>query len=503
MRARTQRRPRWLQWERNAHLRTTREQRLAVELSDYLKVVRRRWRLIVISLLAVVALSAILTVRATPQYQSDARLFVSTTDQSAIEAFQGGNFAIQRVGSYADLVNGQELASRVIDRLDLSVTSAVLSDKITAAVVPDTVILEISATDSSPLQAQRIGQSAAEELTKFVSELETPPGERNAPVKATIVDQASLPETPVSPQPLRNIGLAILIGLLLGVGLAVVRELLDTSVKTPEDVTEICDAPVLGGIIFDPQTPVHPLLSDIAPHSPRAEAFRILRTNLQFVDVDHDKKVFVITSSVPGEGKTCTASNTALALQTAGQRTLLIDGDMRRPQLAKLFALEGSVGLTSVLLGRIDLTEAVQEHRESGLAVLTSGTLPPNPAELLQSEAMRHLLDAARLSYDSIIIDAPPLLPVTDAALIASLADGAVVVVRQGKTTRDQLATSMARLNAVGARVLGVTMNMVALRGRRGYGYGYGGYGYGYAPVEDKAGEKAVHKAEKVSSSSR
>ena len=127
-----------------------------MELSDYLKVVRRRWRLIAISLLAVVALSAILTVRATPQYQSDARLFVSTTDQSAIEAFQGGNFAIQRVGSYADLVNGQELASRVIDSLDLSVSPAMLSSKITATVVPDTVILEISTTDASPQQAQEV-----------------------------------------------------------------------------------------------------------------------------------------------------------------------------------------------------------------------------------------------------------------------------------------------------------------------------------------------------------
>ena len=161
------------------------------------------------------------------------------------------------------------------------------------------------------------------------------------------------------------------------------------------------------------------LLSDLPPHSPRVEAFRILRTNLQFVDVDKKLKVFVVTSSVPGEGKTSTASNTALALQTAGQRTLLIDGDMRRPQLAKLFDLEGSVGLTSVLLGRVSLEEAVQEHRPSGLSVLTSGSLPPNPAELLQSHAMEQLLEKARTDFDVIVIDAPPLLPVTDAALIA------------------------------------------------------------------------------------
>ncbi len=123
---------------------------------------------------------------------------------------------------------------------------------------------------------------------------------------------------------------------------------------------------MLGGILFDSNAPKQPLLTDLPPHSARVEAFRILRTNLQFVDVDKTKKVFVITSSVPGEGKTSTAINISLALQTAGQRTLLIDGDLRRPQLAKLFGLEGSVGLTSVLLGRIELAEAVQEHRDSG-----------------------------------------------------------------------------------------------------------------------------------------
>jgi capsular exopolysaccharide synthesis family protein len=454
-----------------------------VELRDYLKVVRRRWRVIIVSLLVVVALAAFITLRTTPEYESQSRLFVSTTDQSASQTFQGGTFAIQRVSSYADLVQGQELASRVIGRLNLDMTPAALSEKITATVVPDTVILEVSATDPSPKLAQQISQATAIELTQFVSELETAPGKSRAPIKATVVDSANLPTGPVSPQPVRNLGLAIVLGLLLGVGLAVVRELLDTSVKGPDDISSLTDTPVLGGILFDANAPKQPLLSDLSPHSPRVEAFRILRTNLQFVDVDRKLKVFVVTSSVPGEGKTSTASNTALALQTAGQRTLLIDGDMRRPQLAKLFDLEGSVGLTSVLLGRVSLEEAVQEHRATGLSVLTSGTLPPNPAELLQSHAMEQLLDKARTDYDVIVIDAPPLLPVTDAALIATQADGAVVVIRQGKTTRDQFSTSMQRLHAVGARPLGVTMNMVVQRGRKGYGYGYG---YGYGPDEGR-----------------
>src|SRR3954452_19773404 len=288
-----------LEWSRSARGRNEDH----VELRDYLKVVRRRWRVIVTSLLVVVAIASIVTFRTTPQYRSSSRLFVSTTEQSTSDAYQGGLFSIQRVSSYADLVNGQELAKRVIGDLKLNMDPAQLSKEISATVVPATVILEVSATDSDPRQAQRIARTVATELTKFVSDLETPPGRRNAPIKASVVDSADLPTSPVSPQPVRNLGLAIVLGLLLGVGLAVIRELLDTSVKGAEDIAQITDTPVLGGILFDGDAPKQPLITDLAPHSPRVEAFRILRTNLQFVDVDRKMKVFVVTSSVPGDGK--------------------------------------------------------------------------------------------------------------------------------------------------------------------------------------------------------
>ncbi len=455
-----------------------------MELGDYLRVIRRRWKLIVLSLVIVVGVASVVTYQMTPQYESKTRLFVSTADESASTAYQGGLFSIQRVASYADLVNGRELAERVIADLGLDDEPEDLAENVTATVVPETVILEIAATDPDPERAQVIAQTYSQELTEFVDELETPPGKRNAPIKSTVVDSASESESPVSPQPLRNIGLAVVLGLLLGLGLAVVRELLDTSVKNAADIAELTDTPVpvLGGILFDSQAPKRPLLTQLDSHNPRVEAFRILRTNLQFVDVDNDRKVMVFTSSLPGEGKTTTSTNIALALHQAGQRTLLIDGDMRRPQLAKLFNLEPAVGLTTVLLGRIDFADAIQVHGDSGLEVLTSGNIPPNPAELLQSQAMKQLLEDVRSEYDVVIIDAPPLLPVTDAALIASQVDGAVVVVRQGRTTKDQVRHSIERLAAVGARPLGVAMNMVPTKGRKGrYGYGYG-YGYGYAP---------------------
>ncbi len=464
-----------------------------MELRDYLRVIRRRWPLIVACVLVVTAVAAAVTFRTTPQYQSQAELFVSTVDESADSAYQGSLFSAQRVASYADLADGRELAQRVIDDLALEMDSSELTSKITASVVPETVILSLAVEDPDPKQAKRIAASVSDELTELIDELETPEGRADAPIKATVVDSASLPESPVSPQPVRNIGLGLVLGLLLGLGLAVMRELLDTSVKSPADITELTDTPVLGGILFDSQAPKRPLLTDLDSHSPRVEAFRIMRTNLQFVDVDQSKKVIVFSSSVPGEGKTSTATNVALALHQAGTKTLLVDGDMRRPQVAQLFGLEQAVGLTTVLLGRIDLDEAIQTDNGSGLDILTSGNLPPNPAELLQSQAMKQLLSDVRDEYDVVVIDAPPLLPVTDAALIAAQVDGAVMVVRQGKTSKDQVSHSLQRLEAVGARALGVALNMVPAKRREG-GYGYGGYGYGYGSYGPEKGRRIKPK---------
>ena len=456
-----------------------------MELSDYLRIMRRRWKLIVSCLVVATAVAAAVTFQMTPQYASTARLFVSTTPSNTGEAYTGSLFSAQRVTSYADLATGQELSSRVITENDLDLEPAELAERIEATVVPETVILELKVTDPDPKQAQLLTQAVAAELTDYVAELETPPGADQPVLKASVVDPAILPTSPESPKPVRNLGLAAILGLLLGLGLAVLRELLDTTVKNPADAAEASGSPVMAGINFDQHAVNQPLVTTLDSHAPRVEAFRVLRTNLQFIDVDEDSKVFVVSSSLPGEGKSTTATNLAITLAQAGQRVLLIDGDLRRPQVSAMLGLDGSVGLTTVLVGKIALEDAVQEHPGTGLEVLPSGAVPPNPAELLQSQAMRDLLEHTRKRFDITIIDAPPLLPVTDAALLSSQADGALMVVRHGRTSREQVRASRERLDAVDARALGVVLNMVPNKGRQ-YGYGYG-YGYGYAPESEQA----------------
>ncbi len=458
----------------------------ALELHDHLRIVRQRWLLIVVTTLVAIAIAVLATLSTTPQYESTARLFVSAAQSDATDAYQGGLFSQQRVKSYADLISGEEISRRVVSELKLDKDPRSLAQSIDARVKPDTVVLSISVTDPAAKEAQRLTQAVAETFVAYVSELETPPGKSTAPVKASIVDRATVPETPVSPQPLRNLAVAAILGLGVGIGLAAVRDRLDKRIKSIEDIRRVSeDAPLLGTILFDRKASKEPLILGLKSHSPRVESYRVLRTNLQFVQAGAESKVIVVTSAVPNEGKSSTAANLAISLAEAGDSVLLLEGDLRRPRATEYLHLEHSVGLTTVLVGRLALTDAIQTVPDS-TDVLAAGRTPPNPAELLQSAGMKEVLDQVRETYDVVLIDAPPLLPVTDAALLASQADGAVIVVRHNSTTDDQLRGSFARLESVGARMLGIVVNMTPTKSRiRGYGYGYGygyEYGYGYGP---------------------
>jgi len=217
---------------------------------------------------------------------------------------------------------------------------------------------------------------------------------------------------------------------------------------------------VLAGVPYDTTAKTEPLLAGEAASSPRAEALRQLRTNLQFVDVDRPVKTLVVTSAVPGEGKSSTACNLAVLFAETGQQVLLIDADLRRPRLADYFGLEGAVGLTTILAGRAK-TEDVLQRWGTGLWVLPSGFLPPNPSELLGSQHMAELLEEFRATFDMVILDCPPLLPVTDGAVAAARADGALLLVRSGKTTSTQVTAAANALRSVDARLLGCVVNMV------------------------------------------
>jgi len=449
-----------------------------MELRDYVQVLRKQWRLIVLCVLLAAGAAALLTMRATPQYQAQVTFFVSTPGEDTSSAYTGGLFSQQRVRSYADIVAGPATAQAIAQAVP-GLDSSAIVDRVTATVVPDTVLLDTTVTDSSPERAQQIAQGLADEFPQVIDALERPTEGGASPIKVSVVEQPTLPTSPVSPRPARNLALAVVLGLLLGVGVAVLREALDNTVKNPEDTRDAAGAATLGAITYDANTKNKPLIVSDSPRSVRSEAFRQLRTNLQFVQVDGPLRSLVLTSSVPKEGKSTTACNLAITMAQAGLRVCLVEGDLRRPRVADYLGMEGAVGMTDVLIGRVPLEDALQPWGDGMLEVLPSGPLPPNPSELLSSRHMSELIHALEQRFDLVLIDAPPLLPVTDSAIMSTLTDGAVLCVRVRQTRKDQLAQAADALRAVDAKILGVVLTMVPTKGPdayQGYGAGYGAY---------------------------
>ncbi|MEP7192691.1 MAG: polysaccharide biosynthesis tyrosine autokinase [Actinomycetota bacterium] len=447
-----------------------------MELKDYIRVIRKRWQIIVAVMLVVLAGAALATALSPKIYEADTRLFVSTAGSSDSSALlSGSNFTQQRVKSYADVITTPNVLDPVIESLKLDTTAAKLGKQITATVPLDTVLIEVAVTDLDPRTAAQVADAVGKQFTKTVADLETVAKGQSSPVKVTVVSTPTVPTAPISPKPTRNLALGVVLGLLLGLGLALLRDLLDTTIKNEKDCQEVSDTTVIGGIAFDPDASKHPLIVQADPHGPRAEAFRTLRTNLQFVDAANHPRSIVFTSSVPSEGKTTTTANLALTMAAGGARICVIEGDLRRPRLLEYMGMDGALGLTNVLIGQVELAAVVQQFAETSVYVIGAGSVPPNPSELLGSSAMVATLRELESRFDVVIIDTPPLLPVTDAAVLSTIAGGTVVVVGAGKVDRDHLARSLQSLDAVNGRVLGLVLNMIPAKSSDGY-YSYGGY---------------------------
>lgn len=302
----------------------------------------------------------------------------------------------------------------------------------------------------------------------------------------TVVEPAIAAEFPSSPRVLLNTALAALVGLLLALGIAFLAEYLDDTVKSADDVQELLELPTLGAITQirtdKGRSEIYRMITILYPRSPITEAFRTLRTNVEFASVDTPLKTLLVTSALQGEGKTTTAANLAVVFAQAGKRVLLVDADLRKPGVHRILDLPNETGLSTLLLR--DASEAIrviQPTEVPGLRVLTTGPLPPNPAELIGSQRFRNLLAHLEASFDLLILDSPPIHAVTDSAILSSIVNGTLFVVYAGKTRRGALRAGREALAKADANVLGVSLNRLSKRGRaEGYYEYYQQYGYGY-----------------------
>lgn len=448
---------------------------LGLDLRDYLRILRRNWILIVAAALAGLLVGAAASVLTKPTYTAETQLFVAIQNSgSVLELQQGNTFGEARVQSYIKTVSSPMVLQPAIDSLGLNTSSEELATKVRAGTDAKTVLIDIAVSDNSPVQAAAIAQAVADSLIKAVDNLEKPKsGAGSSPVSLSVIKPAKAPADPSAPNTRANLLVGLLAGLCVGFGVATLRSTLDNKVRGESDLRQVTDAPLLGGISFDQDAIKKPLLTQAAAQSPRAESFRQLRTNLQFANVSDHAKTVLITSSLPGEGKSTTATNLAIALAQAGQTVCLVDADLRRPMVSEYLGLERNAGLTTALVGAADVNDLLQPWGDDNLYVLTSGQIPPNPSELLGSTEMMQLIGRLERAFDSVVIDAPPLLPVTDAAVLSQHVGGVVVIVGSKKLRHQDLEKSLNALKMVGSNLLGVVLNRLPVKGPDAYSYTY------------------------------
>ncbi|WP_104130082.1 polysaccharide biosynthesis tyrosine autokinase [Cryobacterium sp. N21] len=439
-----------------------------MELKRLVRILRKRWILIVAFVLLGVVGGAAAALITPVQYQASTRVFVAAQIQNGStpgDLVQGNNFVVQKLPYYLDVATSPRVLDPVIASLGLDETAVDLAERVTATTQPGSAVIEIAALASTADAAQQLAQAVSESFTDVViNQLEKPADGGASPVTVGVLDPAVAPDNPALPQLYLNLAVGLLIGLLVGLVTALILGLLDRRIYNRDDIERLTVVPMLGGIPLEARA--NPIISPDGASTARAEAFRVLRTNLEFADADTGRRSLVVTSSVSGEGKTTTLVNLAIVLAESGATVAVIDADLRTPRLADYLGLDADRGLTEVLLGDVQLKESLQSWgAQHPLTVLSSGKIPTNPSELLGSTAMGTVLDVLSSSYDYVLIDAPSVLAVTDAAVLSRWTGGTILVVGANRVREPELLAAFDALEAVGTTPLGVVLAMVPTRG--------------------------------------
>lgn len=409
-----------------------------------------------------------LSASVTPIFKSTATLFFSLSQgNSASDLNQGSTYTQNQMLSFAQLATSSLVLDPVIDELDLDTTSRLLARTIEVANPLNTVILQIEASSPDAELAAEVANAVADSLTDVVEQVSPTSAEGAATISAKLVDEAVVPTVQALPNKTRDGVLGAAVGFLLGILAALLWTLLDTRVPNESVLGQIVSAPILGSVSRVRGTGDRGLYVAREPLGRTSEEFRRIRSALSYAGVSERVQKLLITSVNPGEGKSTFSSNLGLTLAGLRHSVLIIDADLRRPRVAEYFGVEGAVGLTSVLVGDVSFDDAKITRPGTTLDILPSGVIPPNPAEILTSDAMHNLLDEAAQRYDFIIIDSPPVLSVADANLLAPSADGAIIVVDASKTRRTPLTHAVSNLESAGGRIVGVVLNKVRSGGKR------------------------------------
>jgi capsular exopolysaccharide synthesis family protein len=455
-----------------------------VTLREALAIVRRWWWLIVAGLVVGVAGAFAISSQLTPIYRAQATVLVNQAQNPNAVTYSDILTSQQVTKTYAILARSKLNLDRAVKVLnDPSITVEVLDRIVSATDVPGTQLLRISAEDSSPTRAALIANATASVFPQFVQDAQLAGRASDRPLNAVVVaETATAPSSPVRPNKTLYMVLGGLLGLAVAGAAIAVMEYFDEEIDDQEDL-EALGMPVLGSVFLaeapkgvDKHRWVPSLLQESTDNS-LVESYRQIQAGLAFALGASDTRVLLVASANPGEGKSTTAANMGQALAESSRRVLLIDGDLRKPDLHRYFSLSNSSGLSSSFLAEVQAAGSFVNQISPRLSVMTSGPIPPNSAELLSSRKLQAIIEVLRHEYDLIVIDTPPLIGLADASLWLAVADGVLVVSRRRKTRRAQLRQALAVLRASNVPIVGAVLNGTR---RRRDGYYYYRYGYGY-----------------------
>jgi capsular exopolysaccharide synthesis family protein len=434
-----------------------------VDLLDVFRIMRDRWRVVCGCTLAGIVLALSFTLISQPVYESHLTLLVSgqalptgdgaTTVQSDVQ----NEIARDLAKTYAELIRTRPVAEAVVQRLHLSMSPAHLEDRLRADTTPDTSLVNLHATADSAAKARDIAQATAEVFIQRVASTARPDGAL-APVRLDVVEPASLPTGKVSPRPLNNLAVGCLLGILVGLALAVFRDNHDERLRDADQLRRTGGLAVLGIVPRIRRSIMS--LPAVGDSAPLAEAYRQVRTRVFAPGVTLPRSL-LIAGPLAGDGKTTTACYLAAAVARTNRRVVLVDADLRRPRVAQFMGLAGETGLVDVLGGQVDLESAVQPWGPGALHVLAAGEPPAEPSELLASPSMARLLRELRQSYEVVIIDSPAITSFTDAEILSTLVDEVLLALRFGTPLR-RIEEAVHNLSLVSANILGVVVTMAS-----------------------------------------
>jgi capsular exopolysaccharide synthesis family protein len=514
-----------------------------LDIRQYISLlIYRSWMILLAALLAG-AISFFISLRLPSIYESSTSVLVNEAPDSKGADYSSVLMSKQLTSTYAQMMSNDLVLQKVAEEVGLTNPVEDIKKWITVSPVRDTQIIQVTVKTTNPeysasianavvkafsaqiqdIQTQRFSQSKVtletqladteKQITTYSKQSEIALtsdekdrldakvtqyrtiysnlltsyeqirlSEAQAVSSVVQVEPAAVNPIPVEPNILLNTVLAAVVGILLSAGVIIAREAFDDTIKTPDDITHRFNLPVLG-VINHQTSKSEALITIREPRSPIAESYRTLRTNVSFASVDRPLRTLMVTSAEPGDGKTTTICNLGVVLAQNGKRVIVADCDLRRPRIHTYFGLPNRHGMTTLFAHAEVLANVRKTTQVDGLTVITTGSLPPNPSELMGSQKLQTILGTMLESADLVLIDTPPTLTVSDAAALAPSLDGMLLVVRPGKTRLSALKQTLEQLRQVNARVLGIVMNDVVTRGNP-YGYHYNYY-HNYAAYKD------------------